>query len=153
MVRLSAFNDFDGEVYDDSPPAPTARLVDLYARWVEFNESELIPDRPLDAAEWWIELQEPPHPRNDRPEQQFDKRGNLSGWKTPYHDRIANNFRIFLALPEPTKHFIVENIRAGTPWRGDSINVYKYFIAEREKQAKDPDAYRRAGEQIRREVV
>lgn len=152
MPRLSEPDTEAWEGYDRPPPAEQ-RLVELYTRWRERRRSAHIPLQPLEAARWWVAHQEPPNDYVEAPERTYNKRGEFSGWRTPYHDRIFNNFQIFLGLPEAAKAFVVEHVEAGIPWRGDSIPLYKWIIEETRSMLKDPEAYRRLGEQIRRGAV
>lgn len=137
----------------DRPPEATAKLVELYTWWRGKHKSEIIPDRPLDAATWWIDHQEPPDESKERPEKTYDRRGNFSGWRTPYHDRVYSNFRLFLALNEAHKAYIIHHIEAGFPWRGDPIPLYTAMVEEHFKMQEDPTPYVETAEQVRKEAL
>lgn len=137
----------------DRPPAAEERLVTMYQHWRDRHKSEHIPDKPLDAARWWLTKQEPPVEGLERPEREHNKRGDFTGWRTPYHDRVAGNFRIFLSLSETEKAFIIHHVDQGIPWRGDPMPFYKNIIEQHFEMLKDPEAYKRLGEQIRKEVT
>jgi len=155
MVKLSARSEQDDSMFEgfDKPAEPTARLVEIYARWTGTHHTEYMPAKPLEAATWWVDHQDPWNKIQERPERQNDKRGNFSGWLTPYHDRVAATLKIFLELSEPEKCFVVENIERGIPWRGDPIYLYKAIIEEHEKMAQDIDGYKGVAEKIRREML
>lgn len=154
MPKLSARSETD-EVWEgyDRPPAAEERLVQIYTWWREKHRSEHIPLQPLEAARWWIDRQEAPNEWAERPERTYDKRGNFSGWRTPYHDRVASNFRLFLALNEPQKAFVLDHIEQGIPWRGDSIERFKLIVAEHFKMMENPEEYLAKAQKIHKEVT
>lgn len=119
-----------------APSAPPKVQDVLAGIFEKAKQSTIIPGRPYDAAWWWIDHQEPPNEFTERVEQVSD-----SAWKTPYIDRIAGTLRIFLGMGDPQQAFIVSQIKQGTPWRGDSIEMYKSICSETSRMKEDKAAY------------
>lgn len=154
MVNLSD-SSLHADVYEDydKPPPPEQHLVEIYRAWQHAgNSSEHIPREPLEAARWWIDRQEPRDPAQ-KPRRNIDRRGLFIGWTCPYSDRLSGNFRLFLALSEPQKAFVLDHIEQGIPWRGDSIANYKAHIEQVFEMQKNPEAYRHLAEMTRKEVT
>lgn len=124
---------------NSSPP----KAVDVLAQIIEHQrkKSDYMPPRPFDAAHWWIDHQEPADEFLDRVERIIGKDGKHAGWKTPYIDRMVSTLRIFLALNEPKKAYVIQQIERGIPWRGDSMEMFLLIVAEEEKMRKDRDGY------------
>lgn len=124
---MSKFNQPETEkTYNTKPPVPEEFLVRVYKRWRMKHSSEHIPKNYLEAAQWWVEHQEP-QKSHERPMVGYDSKGNQH-WTTPYISRIVATLRVFLGLSEPEKAFVIQHIEAGVPWRGDSIPFYKEVI-------------------------
>jgi len=120
---------------DPNPPRAEEVLIKIFKS--SRNRSAHIPHDNLAAANWWMAHQEErqtadlPHPAKDRD-------GNITGWITPYHDRLSYNLRKFLKMSEAEKAFIVHHVERGIPWRGDDIEFYKMVVAESAKMETDP---------------
>ena len=93
------------------PPKTDSALRDVFhnhkGQW-----PRLIPREPFEAADAWINLQEPPTPL-DQP--QWISKGTpndpyAGGWQVPYSDRLVNNLRIFLALAPNEQEFVISKI-------------------------------------------
>lgn len=126
----------------DKPPVVNEILIRILKSWYDKGKrSAHIPDSLFDAAQWWINLQEPADEYRDRPEPQVNKDGEQTGWLTPYHDRLAYNLRKFLGMSDTHKAFIIDRIRAGIPYRGDDIDFYKLVCDQELEMVKDPGAY------------
>lgn len=125
-------------------------IQDVLAAVIEKSRMKIpdcMPSQPFDAAHWWIAHQEKPHPSRDIPEV-LKKDGQVIGWSTPYHDRLVHTLRKFLSLIEPHQVFLVQNIKAGIPWRGDSIESYAVIVEQHREMKKDPDTYRANAKRI-----
>jgi len=123
------------------PPVVNESLQIIIRNWLTNHSSIHVPDNPYDGANWWIALQEPADEYRDRPEQVTNRSGDKTGWITPYHDRVANNLKIFLALTEVHKAFVVAKIKSGIPYRGDDIEMFKMVCAESEKMKANSEIY------------
>jgi len=140
------------EPVDIKPPLAEEVLIRILKSWrARRGYSKHIPSDNLQAAKWWMAHQEE-RAVGDAPKQRIDKNGEVSGWDTPYHDRLAYNLRKFLSLPEPEKAYVIHNIETGIPWRGDNTDFYKMVVAEHQKMLADPDYIPRA-KQILEDVI
>lgn len=154
MVNLSDTS-IDNDMFEgyDAPPAPTARIVELYRAWLENgNSSEHIPEQPLAAATWWVSMQEP-RQSGEQTERTFDKRGNFTGWRTPYHDRISSTWACFLMLTEAQRAYIVHHVDDGIPWRGDPIPLYTSIVEQTHEMRENPDKYLANARAVQKEVT
>lgn len=103
---------------------------------------QVMPQEPYSAATWWMNHQEKPISTfAEAPEPIHDKDGNLSGWRTPYTDRLIYNLRVFLGMNTKQQAWIVKHIENGIPWRGDSILMYAKIIEHHGEMLKDKDAF------------
>ncbi len=125
--------------YTSKPPSSEELLIKIYKRWRMKHSSAHIPQQYLDAAYWWVAHQEQPF-HMEHPQHNTDSKGN-EFWRTPYIDRIAANFRIFLSLDETHKAFVVEKIESGIPWRGDDMDMFLMICDEAEKMKQDKSGY------------
>lgn len=123
------------------PPLVNEILVAIIRKWQSKHSSNHVPSNPFDGANWWIKLQEPADEYRDRPEPITNKEGNHTGWRTPYHDRLAGNLKTFLALSEIEKAFVIDRVQAGIPWRGDKTEMYKKICRQHEIMMIDKDEY------------
>ena len=99
-----------------------------------------MPKEFLEAANWWVDHQEQPT-ESDTPVKRTDKNGDVTGWDTPYIDRLSFNLHRFITLPHIQQVYVVEKIEDGIPWRGDGMMMYKEIVIEAEKMALDKDKY------------
>ena len=114
------------EVFGESPPAP-------------------IPKGKYHAANWWIDHQEPARKFAEDAEP-LRKDGEITGWKTPYHDRLVYTAKRYLKLNHNERLYVQHNVEHGIPWRGDDFEFYKLVVAEHAKMLADPDYIPRAKE-------
>ena len=128
---MANFNEPEGPTTSNRPPPPK---LDSLLRDVFHNHKgqwpRLIPREPFEAADAWVRLQEQPTPL-DQP--QWISKGTpndpyAGGWQVPYADRLVNNLRIFLSLAPNDQEFVISKIKAGYPWRGDSMEFYRDVI-------------------------
>ena len=126
------------------PPEVMEVLIEIIKKWHDSGKRSAHAARnPHEQAQWWIRHQEPPQEFLDRPEELFDhKTGRHSGWRTPYHDRLASNLRKFLSLSEIEKAFVVDCIKSGCPYRGNDIPMLKMIRIEHDKMLANPESYK-----------
>ncbi len=122
---------------DNKPPTVNEVLIRVLNK--SRVKSAHVPVNNFEAAQWWIDIQEPADEWRDRPEATSDPKGETVGWKTPYHDRLAYNLRKFLTLPETEKAFVLHHGKNGVPYRGDDINMFKMICAESAKMKDNPE--------------
>lgn len=128
------------------------KAVDVLARVFEGKGSDLIPRKHFEAAHWWIAHQEQPDEWRERMEP-ITVNGDTRGWKTPYIDRLVNTARIFLALKHPHQVFVIEKVKAGIPWRGDSPAMFVKICEQAEIMRIDPAAYRERAASLLRSAL
>lgn len=117
------------------PPNAVSTLQKMLKR-VKLNSSHM-PHNDLEAARWWLEHQEPPDELHDRPEP-ISREGAIIAWRMPYQERVTASLRNFLLLSEPEKAYVVENIEAGIPWRGEPVRYYKEVIEVTRRGQNEP---------------
>ncbi len=124
------------------PPTAEESVAEVLRAWYnKGGRSIYVPINPFDAAKVWISLQEPADEVQDKPEPQTNAKGEVAGWKTPYHDRIIHNLKKFLGMNETHKAWIINRVKAGIPYRGDSIDFYKGVCKQTEIMAQDIEGY------------
>ena len=101
------------------PPTPESVLMEILDG-NQFKPS-MFPRDNFEAAQFWIDHQEPANKYSERVERSKD------GWKTPYHDRLALNLKIFLVQTHINKVYILEHCKR-VPWRGDKMDLYKNVV-------------------------
>lgn len=126
------------------PPKVEDVLAIIIRDWTGKRRSipECMPKGEYHAASWFLDLMEQPHAFLDTPEPiRSMKTGDISAWRTPYHDRVSLLLHKFLRLSEPHQVFVVEYIGKGVPWRGESIEQYGSICREHGQMLKDPENY------------
>ena len=134
---------FDGPVTATPPPIPETALVSLLTGQIPQH----FPSRPLEAAKFWIQRQEP-QTFSESPQFANNKDGEGS-WKCPYNDRLQYTLAKFLSMSDAQQMFILDHITRGYPWRGDDISFYKMVIAETDQMMIDPEAYKAKHAELR----
>ena len=137
----------DAPVTSTPPPTAEAGLVTLLTGSVP----DFMPMRPVDAAKFWLQRQEP-QTFSESPTFQTDKNGDGS-WKCPFNDRVAFALAKFLSMHRAEQLFIIDHIEQGYPWRGDEISFYKSVIAETDKYRTDPEQYKQVGNAVLRAAI
>ena len=125
----------------DNPPLIVdvlAKILGLHLK--KHRMPECMPNQHYDACHWFVSHQEPAHEYRDRVEP-IEKEGSIVGWRTPYHDRLSSNLKIFLSMSELQQVYIAANVEAGIPWRGDSILMYSKIIEQHKAMMKNTEAY------------
>lgn len=128
------------QMADPTPPLAEEVLIKIFKRWRLKHNSDHIPRDNLEAAKWWMAHQEE-HQQGDLPYANTNKDGNITGWTTPYHDRLSYNLQKFLKLSEPEKAFVIHHVENDVPYRGDDIEFYKQVVTESDKMKLDRDKY------------
>ena len=122
-------------------PTVHETLTIVLKKWAKCGgRSSVIPKLFSEVVEWWINHQEPAK-NNDIPQKYTGKGGEVVGWHTPYHDRLAINLRTFLELAHIHQVHVIEKIEDGIPWRGDGMGMFKEIVKEAELMARDKDPY------------
>ena len=121
---------------DAGPPQTVDVLADIFK---QAKPCDHYPGRPYDAAHWWIEHQQPPNEFTERVEKVVN--GDKVTWRTPYTDRVAGTLRKFLGLSSPQQAYVVAQIEAGIPWRGDDIQSFTGIVAESQKMKQNREGY------------
>ncbi len=125
------------EFNDDTNP-PRIRDV-LTAIFAKHGIPEGFPIDPIAAAKFWLAHQEPADKPRELPRlESFEGR---KVWKTPYHDRVSSTLKIFIGLDRPQQVYVIEHVRKGIPWRGDSMQMYTMIVEQHELMMQDKDAY------------
>ena len=127
-----------GNLSLERPPEIVDVLHDILAK--RKSIPGCMPQRPYDAAHWWIAHQEEPHAVRDVP-WPMKKNGETVGWNTPYHDRLSYTLRVFLGLTEPQRVYVIAGIESGVPWRGDSITMHALIWEQHQEMQKDKNGY------------
>lgn len=128
----------------DAPPKAQDVLAGIFEK--HRKKSDIIPPRPYDAAHWWMDHQEPPKEPGERMEQ-ITTSGGKTGWRTPYIDRVVASLRVFLGFNDPQRAFVIDKVKRGIPWRGDSIQSFAKICEETEKMDNGREGYISAAEQ------
>ncbi len=137
------------EVDENKPPLVVDTIHDVFFDWTEIKNNslpEFIPPNLYDAARWWIECQEKPDGRRERP--RLQREHGRTHWITPYHDRLVFALKKYLPLTAPQQAFILEHIRAGIPWRGDEINYYNQVVEHQRMMDKNPELFKKYASKI-----
>jgi hypothetical protein len=116
------------------PPLAEGALVDVLAGLRQAGKSfpPMFPNDRLDAALFWIKHQEPERPA-DRPEWIWKSNSEAGGsWNTPHVDRVVETLHKFLSLQPAQQYHVIEKIKAGYPYRGDSMEFYLEVIRQSE---------------------
>lgn len=104
-----------------APPSHIDELIKIISKHRELPLC--IPIRPIDAANWWVDMQEPMS-KYERPRQVATSGKDSLRWDTPYINRICINLRKFLMLKKPDHDFIVGAKDDGVWWRGDDMRFF-----------------------------
>ncbi len=126
------------------PPIVVDVIAGIIQHWLDKNRAlpECMPKGEYHAANWWLNLMEDPHPFLDTPEPVRSlKTGEITGWRTPYHDRVSYLMHRYLRLDEPYQAFISEYIGKGVPWRGEPVDLYADICREHGNMLKNRDQY------------
>lgn len=110
------------------------------------------PSNPDAAVQFWIKHQEAPDDFSERVTT-ITVDGDVVGFKTPYHDRLAMNLRKFLGLKSIHQEYIIHHIDRGIPWRGDEMWFYQEVIKEHDKMLENPEQYIARAREVRKEVA
>ncbi len=121
---------FDDETERQNIPIKPPEAVDSLVKMLERsrrNIPKMFPSDLTTMAKHWISLQEPPNEFTERVTP--IKKGNeITGWNTPYHDRLIFRLRKFLSLKHIHQVFVIDMIENGIAWRGENIDFCKIMI-------------------------
>ena len=111
----------------------------------------------VQAAHWWLKMQEPPDERFEKPREMpiMGKGETATRMEYPYIRRVCATLRKFLSLPAAEQSFIVAAAEEGIFWRGEWKEHFAMVIREVELQRElGPEEYRKqAVSKIRRMKV
>ena len=142
MANYNAPDDRETAINRPPPPRLDSELRDALHNH-KGHWPKMLPKEPFQAADYWASMNEPPHER-ERVEwlsRSTPNDPNAGGWQTPYIDRVLLTLRIFLNLTPNDQEFVINNIRAGIPWRGDDLDMYRSIIVETKKMLADKGVY------------
>lgn len=88
-----------------------------------------IPQRPIDAAQWWFKMQKP-QGYDEKPQYTQIQCGEGYSWKTPYIDRLTHNLRMFLRFTTPQQKYIVAAREDDVWWNGDQVKFFEDLVEE-----------------------
>jgi len=131
---------FDDEPEDPGKPCPTPEEVLEKILKKRKHKPKMFPGDMFQAARYWMAHQEQPRDYVDNAVPNT-KNGKIVGWKTPYHDRLAINLRLFFRLKHIHQVYVIENVEAGIPWRGDPPDIYIQVVRQAMLMKKDPKGY------------
>jgi hypothetical protein len=130
------------------PPQPEGALQEVIRGNMKANKRHptMMPNSPHEAALFWMRHQESESQR-DRPEWIWKHGSDAGGsWNTPYNDRVVETLHKFLGLSAPHQEYVIQQVKAGYPYRGDSIQFYIEVCKQTDIQAeyvkehgRDPD--------------
>lgn len=130
---------------NDTPPTliePIGVLMQILKRHSEKNrrKPKMMPGTTREAAQYWIDHQEPPNDFKEAVTENF-KNGVLTGYDTPYHDRLARTLRSFLWLKAVHQAYVIDAAERKIWWRGDDMDMFPMIVKETDEMLKDPAAY------------
>jgi hypothetical protein len=105
------------------------------------RKPKMFPGTVREAAQYWISHQENPDERKEQVTE-IKVNGEIVGYETPYHNRLAKTLLRFLSQKEIHQVFIIEAIERGIPWRGDEPDIFVHIVKEGDKFLADPAAYK-----------
>jgi len=128
----------------------------------------MMPFQPDLAAEWWVIMQERCRkglpPKGEYPQllsvPTKYKEDPKKRWDYPYRQRLQQNLRKFLRLPDAQQRLIVAAQEDGIYWRGedtetrhkalDNRTMFENIIAETEKMRENPEQYKKKANILRK---
>ncbi len=131
---------FEDEPEDQSKACPTPEEVLEKILKKRKYKPKMFPGDPFQAARFWMAHQEQPRDYVDNAVPQT-KNGKIVGWDTPYHDRLCVNLKIFFRLKHIHQVYVIENVEAGIPWRGDPPDNYIQIVRQTQLMLSDKDKY------------
>jgi len=123
---------------------PIGVLITILKRHSAKNrrKPKMMPSTVREAAQYWIDHQEPPNDYKEAVTENH-KNGTLTGYDTPYHDRLARTLRSFLGLRSIYQAVVIDAAERGIYWRGEDMDIFPKIIIESDEMAKDPDGYKK----------
>lgn len=131
---------FEDEPEDVGKECPTPESVLEKVLKKRRHKPKMFPSDSFQAARYWMAHQEQPRDYVDDVVP-ITKDGKIIGWKTPYHDRLAVNLKIFFRLKHINQVYVIEYVEAGIPWRGDPPDIYIKVVRQAQLMLKDKDKY------------
>ena len=131
---------------------PIGVLMKLLERHANkgFRKPKMFPRTLREAAQYWIDHQEEPDDYKEAVTE-LTKNGELTGYDTPYHDRLVRTLRIFLMLSDIHQAFVIDCVEKGMAYRGEDMRIYPEIAKQYEIMWKDPEAYKeKASQHLRR---
>ena len=122
-----------------TPPDPVNVLMGVLQKSNQ-RKPTMFPAEPRAAAIYWISHQEEADEYNERLVA-IKNNQEVTGWKTPYHDRLTSTLKKFLSLKPIHQTFVIEKVESGIPWRGDDIPMFTEIVREHEKMNQDKQPY------------
>jgi len=128
---MSGYSGYDKPDFNDQqtfvrPPPPEVReyLVDALKK---YGTPKGFPHQHLSAANVWLSLQEEMR-ENERPHWQDGSKVAPGHWKVPFIDRVLTALFQFQQLGDAQQLHVVDYIKRGYPYRGDSLEMYREVI-------------------------
>jgi len=149
MPRLTPKTDTSEPLREAGPPNPVDLLViQLLAPYCHKYGSlpQPCPRDLRECAKWWLELMQEPEMAHETYEaSQQGHGGEGTRWETGYANRCRQSLRAFISreLTDEQRTIIVNMVRSGVPYRGDSWDFYMRVCQEHERMREiGVEAYR-----------
>ena len=114
----------------DRPPTIEESLcLVISARMARGGLPSEMPLVPIEAAGWWMTMQEKPG-SFDSPRRVPLMGGDGYRWECPYHRRLEYTLRKFMDMPPKDRRVIVAAREDGVYWRGDDMRFFVSLIGE-----------------------
>ena len=150
MPRLTPKTDTSEPLNEPGPPKAVDLLVSqLLAPYCREHGAlpQPCPRDLRECAEWWLSLmQEPEQPGETYEAAQQGYGAEGTRWETGYANRCRQALRAFISrdLSDEQRSIIVNMVRSGVPYRGDSWDFYMRVCQEHERMREiGVEAYRR----------
>lgn len=131
---------FEDEPEEEKTECPTPELMLEKVLKKRKSKPKMFPPDLFQAARYWMAHQEQPRKWMDDAVPNT-KSGKVTSWHTPYHDRLCFNLKIFFQLKHIHQVYVIENVEAGVPWRGDPPDLYIKFVGEAQKMRSNKEKY------------
>jgi len=114
------------------PPSPIEEVAKLLKVMKMSHRPwpTMFPDLPIDAAQFWISMQEPCGVREGPekviiPKKKWNQEESNYRFEYPYVERLKANLRVFMKEPSDSQRYIMAAVEDGIKYRGDD-NQFKY---------------------------
>lgn len=142
------------KINNNRPPSVEGVLKKIIQSWHKRHKSAHLPHNENEAVQFWINHQEPSDEKRERTEQITSKASNdVTGWRTPYIDRVARSLRVFLSMNEAQKAYVIHCIDHGAAYRGEDFTTFKLIVEQINEMRKDPEKYISIAKAIKKQFM